>query len=297
MRFGIMTLQRTALFPDATRAPQAVAHLAAFRHVDLAARLHCHGFNPIEISGDLSLFLPHTLAPQAIRELQELKASTDVTYTVHLPLWSVEPSTPLAPVRQGSVRAMLDAVQATMPLEPEVYVLHATGALAAEFYRMDLPDPVRALLLSQFRDQARSSIATILTQSGLAGRQIAVETIEFPLQLTLEIAEDLDLSVCLDVGHILSGFSGPIDLLGALDMCLPRLAEIHLHDAPACGSQDEIIYGRDHRPLGDGDLDVARLFDRLSEAGYAGPVIFELTLEQALDSLDTIRSIRPEVLP
>ncbi len=47
----------------------------------------------------------------------------------------MEPSTPLSPVREGSVRAVVECIRATLPLAPEVYVLHATGALAAEFYR------------------------------------------------------------------------------------------------------------------------------------------------------------------
>jgi hypothetical protein len=34
----------------------------------------------------------------------------------------------------------------------------------------------------------------------------------------------------------------------------------------------------------------------LAEAEYSGPVIFELTVDQALESLDVIRSIRPVTL-
>ncbi len=48
--------------------------------------------------------------------------------------------------------------------------------------------------------------------------------------------------------------------------------------------------------LGAGDLDVPRLLDRLQQAGFAGPLVFELRLEQALASLEYIRSIRPDLL-
>jgi sugar phosphate isomerase/epimerase len=295
MRFGIITMQRGALIPSGMSMDEALAHIASLDHADLARRLHSHGFDPIELGGDMALFLPQSFAPPTIERLAGLKAETGLSYTVHLPLWSVEPSTPLAPVREGSVQALVDAVQATKRLEPECYVLHATGALAAEFYRMDLPEFAKGFLLGQFQGQARESIRTLQAETGLPSRQVAIETVEFPFDLTLGLAEELDVSLCLDTGHVLVGFSGPVGLFEALERCLPRLAEIHLHDAPWQGPEGESGYGQDHRPLGTGDLDVGRLLDRLAEAGWDGPIIFELTLEEALASMEVIRELRPGV--
>jgi sugar phosphate isomerase/epimerase len=296
MRFGINTLQREVLFPASLSPEETFARVASLDHADLAEKLCAHGFRVIEISGDMALFLPHTLAPPAIDRLAALKNHTSLSYTVHLPLWSVEPSTPLQEVRDGSRRALLEAIQATVPLEPEVFVLHATGALAAEFYRMDLPDLARTFTLRQFQSNARETIRALLRETGLPSRSVAIETIEFPFDLTLELAEELDLSICLDTGHILAGFSGPLSLEDALERCMPRLAEIHLHDAPWQGPEQEIGYGLDHRALGTGDLDIAYLMDRLVEAEYDGPVVFELTVEEALASLQVIRSVRPDVI-
>jgi len=297
MRFGIMTMQREDLIPSGLSLEETLAYIVDLDHADLARRLFSHGFDPIEIGGDMPLFLPHTLTPPAVQRLAELKEQTGLSYTVHLPLWSVEPSTPLAPVRGGSVRALTDAIQATRILEPEVYVLHATGALAAEFYRMDLPPVAQTFILRQFQGHARASIQTILAETGIPSRQLAIETVEFPFDLTLELAEELDLSICLDIGHVLVGFSGPWDLFEVLERCLPRLSEIHLHDGPWQGPEREIGYGQDHQPLGQGDLEVGRLLDRLVEAGFDGPIILELTLEEALASMEVIRSIRPNLLP
>ncbi len=293
MRFGIITMQRGALIPKGMSMEAAIAYLATLDHADLAWQLFSHGFDPIELGGDMPLFLPHTLAPPAIERLAELKAETGLTYTVHLPIWSVEASTPLAAVREGSVRAVIDCLQATLPLEPELYVLHATGALAAEFYRMDLPDLAKTFILRQFQAHARQSLQTILTETGIPSRQLAIETIEFPFDLTVELAEELDLSLCLDSGHVLVGFSGPVDLFEALERCLPRLGEVHLQDGPWQGPERKIGYGKDHQPLGTGDLDTGRLLDRLSEAGFDGPVILELTVEEALASMEVIRTLRP----
>jgi len=136
-----------------------------------------------------------------------------------------------------------------------------------------------------------------LSETGLASRQLAIETIEFPFELTVELAEQLDLSMCLDTGHVLSGFSGPVGLFSVLDRCLPRLAEIHLHDSPWLRPGQEIRYGQDHQPLGTGDLDVSRLLERLTAANFTAPIIFELRVEQALASLQVIRAIRPAGIP
>ncbi len=289
MRFGIMAMQIGALIPKEVSPQNARAHVAGFDHANLVRQLASYGFNPIELGGDLAMFIPHTFAPPAIEKLSALKTEIGVTYTLHLPLWSVEPSTPLTPVRHGSVRAVIDAIRATMPLSPEVYVLHAYGALAAEFYRMRLPETGRALILQIFQNGARESLKTILAETGLASRQLAIETIEFPLELTLALADELDVSICFDTGHVLAGFSGDVDFWDALERCLPRLAEVHLHDCPAYARTHELGYGKDHQPLGAGDLDVARLLGRLERAGFAGPIIFELTVPEAIASLSRAR--------
>ena len=290
MRFGIMAMQIGALIPAGSRAEELQAHTTRFDHAGLVRQLHAHGFNPIELGGDLSLFMPHTFAPPAIAQLEALKQETGVTYTVHLPLWSMEPSTPLAPVRLGSVQAAAGIIRATQPLDPEVYVFHATGALAAEFYQMRLPPAGKEVLLRGFQAQAHASLRQILAETGIRSRKLAIETIEFPFELTLELAETLDLSICLDVGHVLVGFSGPVELFDVLERCLPRLAEIHLHDGPWQGPQRTIGYGKDHKALGQGDLDVTRLLRRLDEAHWGGPLIFELTLPEALASLEVVRA-------
>jgi sugar phosphate isomerase/epimerase len=85
---------------------------------------------------------------------------------------------------------------------------------------------------------------------------------------------------------VLVGFSGPMDFFEALELCLPRLGEVHLHDGPDQGPEHTIGYGKDHAPLGTGDLDVERLLNRLLDVDFTGPVIFELTVEEALKSLN-----------
>jgi sugar phosphate isomerase/epimerase len=294
MRFGIMAMQLEALVPSGLPPEQVMAGIMGFDHAGLAKNLFEKGFNPVELGGDLGMFLPQAYSPESVRQLAGLKAQ-GLTYTVHLPLWSVEPSTPLTPVRIGSVEALVDTIQAVAPVEPEVHVLHATGALAAEFYNMKISATARQLILRQFQNGARESIKSILSETGLPSRKLAIETIEFPLDLTLELAEEFDLSVCLDVGHVLAGFPGWFDFFEVLERVLPRLAEVHLHDSKKM-QQGVRGYGEDHKALGRGDLDLGRFLDRLVEAGFTGPVVFELAVDEAVKSLEVIRSVRPQYL-
>ncbi|HTX78568.1 MAG TPA: cobamide remodeling phosphodiesterase CbiR [Longilinea sp.] len=296
MRFGIMAMQLNELIPPGKPPEQIMASLMDFDHAGLIRRLHERGFNPIELGGDLGMFLPPSYQPKTIEALAALKKETGVSYTLHLPLWSVEPSTPLTPVRHGSAQAVIDVLNATLPLDIESYVLHATGALAAEFYQMRLPDAGKALILRMFQAGARETIQTILKETGIPGRKLSIETVEFPFELTLELAEEMDTSMCLDTGHVLVGFSGPVELFDVLEKVLPRLGEIHLHDGPWQGPERKIGYGKDHSPLGTGDLDVGRLLDRLEAAHWNGPIIFELKVEEALASLDYVRKLRPGAL-
>jgi sugar phosphate isomerase/epimerase len=294
MRFGIMTMQMGMLVPPGQPAEQLLANITTFDQASMVHTLVDAGFNPIELGGDLPIFLPQTFSAQAIERLKDLK-SHGVSYTVHLPLWSVEPSTPQLPVRKGSVQAMLEVLRLTEPLEPEVYVMHATGALAAEFCNMRISEIARGFILRQFQSGARESLKQMLAETGVPSRKLTIETVEFPLDMTLELADELDLSICLDTGHVLAGFPGWFDFFEVLEKCLPRLAEVHLHDSRKM-PEGQRGYGEDHKPLGTRDLQLAPLLDRLSAAGFDGPVIFELQLEEALDSMKVIRQLRPELI-
>jgi sugar phosphate isomerase/epimerase len=53
-------------------------------------------------------------------------------------------------------------------------------------------------------------------------------------------------------------------------------------------------YGEDHKPLGTRDLDLGRFLDRLAAANYQGPLVFELKVDEALESLKVVEALRPQ---
>ena len=58
-----MAMQIDALIPEEARLlppEQALARILGFSHAGLVRSLAEHGFNPIELGGDLGMLLPHT---------------------------------------------------------------------------------------------------------------------------------------------------------------------------------------------------------------------------------------------
>ena len=73
MRFGIMEMQLDALVPPGLPAEQIMLSIMSFDHSRLVQGLAQHGFNPIELGGDLGMFLPNVFSPESITKLAALK--------------------------------------------------------------------------------------------------------------------------------------------------------------------------------------------------------------------------------
>lgn len=300
MRFGINERTLAAL-GQKTAAGAALSD--AVRDFDRAGSILDHlassnDLSVIELHGDLIAFWDGAYNDASIDRLRQVKIEQGISYTCHLPLWSIELASPFTGVREGSVRDVADAYRKVAPLEPETWVLHGTGALASEFMAVSRRSggSDRRATFAIFQDNARRSVEMLLKETGMNSRSLCVETAEFPAELTFALAEEYDLSVCFDTGHVLVRFSGDAEFFDTLEMMLPRIAEIHLHDGTTPPLGAPIVYQTDHQQLGTGHLDIPRFFDRLMAVNYEGPIVFELPTEKAVASLDVIRGIRPEVI-
>jgi len=118
--------------------------------------------------------------------------------------------------------------------------------------------------------------------------------VEFPFKLSREIVDQFTLSICFDTGHLLAGYSGEYSVMGFLKKHLDRIVEIHLHDGFHREKNGNIVK-RDHLPIGSGDLRVSELMGCLDEAGFKGPMVFELGFDEAKHSLEVIREQCPRI--
>lgn len=93
--------------------------------------------------------------------------------------------------------------------------------------------------------------------------------------------EGSEMGLCLDTGHLVIGGSDPLEVA---EKAADRVKHVHLKDvdrevAGRLGAREigfkEACQREAFRPLGDGDVDVARLLDLLDRAGYRGWYVLE----------------------
>ncbi len=265
-----------------------------FRFPEIVNRSIKRGFHHIEITLDLSYVVPGSLNENIIDELGKIRDEKGVSYSVHLPLWSIEPASPNEHIRRASVESLIDSIELINALQPESYVHHSTGALAAEFSRLILPSAYGDLVNRSMASYSDQSVEELLSRTSIPSRRLALENVEFPFSLTRETVDRFDLSICFDTGHLLAGYSGKIPVLEFLQRHFDRIVELHLHDGFHREMGEQTVR-RDHLPLGAGDLPISDLLGFLEGEGFSGPLVFELPFNETIKSLETIRRLCPNI--
>jgi inosose dehydratase len=93
--------------------------------------------------------------------------------------------------------------------------------------------------------------------------------------------EGSEMGLCLDTGHLVLGGSDPVEIA---EIAGPRVNHVHLKDVDfgVAGrlaarelSFKEAAQKNAFRPLGEGDVDLGGVLDRLGDAGYSGWYVLE----------------------
>ena len=201
-------------------------------------------------------------------------------------------------VRKGSVETIVEVIELSKALNPEAYVLHATGDLAAELsglpYSPQLVQTI-SMLLAGF---TATSVEEIISRTDVNPRKLAIENYIFPFDIMRELIDDLDTGICFDTAHLLCEMSGTESIMEFYRAHKDRITEIHLQDGnfTRCG---RVVDYMDHIPLGTGlmgDSVLREFLLELQKDRFNGPVIFELTKDEASESLEHISRVVPEVL-
>jgi len=256
------------------------------------------GYSVLELGMDAKYMIPGALTPESFNRLLELQTELGHSYTVHLPFWSVELATFNEPVREGSIKSIVDCIRSAEVLQPETYVLHATGSLAAEFSTLRFSSKIVHLICTLLAGFSNRGIEDIITQTEISPRKFAIENCVFPFVIMRDLVDDLDTSICFDTAHLITRMSGTESVMEFYRAHRDRIAEIHLQD----GSYSEhrgVVSREDHIALGRGIMgdNVLREFlTELVKDKFTGPIIFELPQGDANESLARIRDVVPEVL-
>jgi sugar phosphate isomerase/epimerase len=169
--------------------------------------------------------------PADVARMRELAGAHDLSYTIHTPL-----DASLASADETRRARGLDKVRRAIawgaPLAPLAYTVHVYLGDAEH----DPSPPRTPAALDAWRERAHASLRALLAE--LPPRALSVECIDYDFALIAPVVRALDLSVSLDVGHLLRDGRS---MRAAVDEWLPRARILQLH-----GTRPD---GRDHKSL------------------------------------------------
>jgi sugar phosphate isomerase/epimerase len=231
---------------------------------------------PLVDDVELLLFSVDEDVPDAhdVAQLAALKHEHSLTFSVHTPLDASLASADEAR-RQHGVDKVRRAIEWGRPLLPSGYAVHV--------YLGDQEhDPTPPRDLDAWRARACRSLEELLATTGVAPGALCLECLDYDFALLAPVVRALDLSVALDVGHLMRDRRG---LRAAVEQWLPRARLIQLH-----GTRSD---GRDHVSLMHADRDeVTWLVRTLVDRGFGGVLTLEVFAAEALtESLAIVRAL------
>lgn len=166
-------------------------------------------------------------SPALVRELSDLAAGQGVGYHVHLPS-DIYPGHPDPDERRRAVEAIRTIVERCRVLSPSTFTLHLERN----------PAGTENLPVERWQQYLLESLARMLP-ANTSPREISVETLDYPLEWVAPVIEAMDLSVCMDMGHLL--VQG-VDLRDFYENWKDRITVVHLHGVD--GSKDHLSLDR-----------------------------------------------------
>ena len=166
------------------------------------------------------------LSKPVIRELKRISQDLQVSYNIHLPT-DISVCDAI-PIRQDqAVDTLLSIIERVAPLSPSSYTLHVPYPSDAKNGANDLREWQHVV----YRNLEKIVLA------GVPAGKIALETLDYPLEFMETIIADLNLSICLDIGHLILGGT---DIQSVFHKHAAAVSIVHLHGVEG---------RRDHGPL------------------------------------------------
>jgi sugar phosphate isomerase/epimerase len=167
---------------------------------------------------ELLLFesLPTDTLPSkaVIAELSRLAEEYDLTYNIHLPT-DVSISDEKRKNQQQAVDTLISVIELCAPLSPSACTLHIP--YNQKSYDHDT--------VKRWQSRVLKNLEKILA-AGIAAESIAIETLGYRFDLLNDIIAELNLNVCLDIGHLIVH---QYDLNALFNKYCDITSIIHLH--------------------------------------------------------------------
>lgn len=163
---------------------------------------------------------------ETIHALKVLSGDLGFSYNVHLPS-DLDPGNPVRTEQDRFVESVLSVMERTCPLNPTAYILH-------------LPCRPSSSNENACTGAWRNRISNVLrrlVEAGISSRSLCIETLDYPLEWIEATIIEHNLSVCLDIGHLIVNCQ---DIETTYHRFADRIKMIHVH-----GVRD----GKDHLSL------------------------------------------------
>ena len=148
-----------------------------------------------------------------VEELCQLGREFDLTYNVHLPT-DVSLTDGDRSRQNTAVETLFRVIERVQPLCPSALVLHLPYEKAS--FEQNT---------TAWRNRVFQNLEKILPAVE-NNKLIAIETLDYPLELLADIIADLELSICLDLGHLMVY---DYDILEVFNTYASSTSVIHLH--------------------------------------------------------------------
>jgi sugar phosphate isomerase/epimerase len=196
---------------------------------------------------------------KVITKLCRLAEEFDLSFNVHLPTdISISDQNPAG--QERAVETMIQIMDLVRPLDPSALILHVP------YHGESLDDPV----VRNWQNRVYKNLQEIIS-AAQNKKIIAIETLDYPLELLEDIIVEMDLAICLDLGHLMVY---DYDVLEVFNKYASKTSVLHLHG---------VANGCDHTAL-------ERLSDKLFKTvlqvlnDFTGVVSLEVFSFENLDS-------------
>jgi len=199
------------------------------------------------------------LSKSVISDLIQLSENLNLTYNIHLPT-DISISDPDPKKQQRAVDTLMRVIDQTADLLPSTCTLHVP------YINLSFEEGT----IRKWQDMVCNHLGNILTK-GIPPEKLAIENLDYPIEILAGIIERLNLAICLDIGHlIVHGY----DIQSIFNNYSELIPILHLHGVDNC---------RDH-------LALDRLPERLLRTvisilkNFKGTVSLEVFCFQHLDT-------------
>jgi hypothetical protein len=156
-----------------------------------------------------------------VAHLAEMTKNGLITYNVHLPV-DADITWEDKSLRLQAVKQISKAVARVSPLCPSTWTLHLPCSLNS----MDKNS------LTRWQHQAQAGVKALIKLTGLNPRSISVENLGYRPEWIEPVVRELDLSVCLDIGHLIEHGFGPEKYFNHF---MDRITIVHLYGGTRSG--------------------------------------------------------------